>query len=44
MNNKNSQSTKESPEFINTWKFDVRNKSDIGFWFASESEEVKVLF
>jgi hypothetical protein len=28
-------------EFIQTWKLDLKKKSDIGFWFASEAEEVK---
>jgi hypothetical protein len=26
---------------IQTWKFDMRKKSDIHYWFASEAEEVK---
>jgi hypothetical protein len=27
-------------EYIQTWKFDIRKKGDISFWFASEAEEV----
>jgi hypothetical protein len=26
-------------EYIQTWKLDIKKKSDIGFWFASEAEE-----
>jgi hypothetical protein len=28
---------------LQTWKFDIRNKSDISFWFASEADEVHIL-
>lgn len=27
-------------EILQSWKFDVRKKSDIGYWFASEAEDV----
>lgn len=29
-------------EYIQTWKFDIKKKTEIGFWFASEAEEVKI--
>jgi len=28
-------------EYINIWKFDLKNKNDISLWFASEAEEYK---
>jgi hypothetical protein len=31
-------------EFIQTWSFDLRKKSDIAIWFASESEEVSLIY
>jgi hypothetical protein len=27
-------------EIITTWKFDLKKKSEIAMWFASEAEEV----
>jgi hypothetical protein len=31
---------KKQGEVIQTWRFDIRKKADIHFWFASETEEV----
>lgn len=33
--------TNNDEEYINIWKFDIKNKSDISLWFASEAEEYK---
>ncbi len=30
-------------EYLQTWSFDVRKKSDIAIWFTSESEQVNYL-
>jgi hypothetical protein len=30
-------------EFIQTWSFDLKKKSEIGIWFASEAEEVYLI-
>lgn len=31
-------------DVIQTWKFDLRKKNDINYWFASETEEVVILY
>jgi hypothetical protein len=30
----------QDKDVIQTWKFDVKKKDDIHYWFASETEEV----
>ena len=31
----------EDKDVMHTWKFDIKKKDDIHYWFASETEEVK---
>ncbi len=31
----------EDNDVMQTWKFDIKKKGDIHYWFASETEEVR---